>query len=111
MVMKCLDRVLSNPQWKLLHDETNILHLPWTSSDHHPILINTYPMAYNFGPCPFCLETMWFNDLSFLNLIKESWNAHLNDVSLALMDFTQQVKLWNRNSFCNIFNKKKKLLA
>ncbi|XP_075670285.1 uncharacterized protein LOC142640072 [Castanea sativa] len=109
--MKRLDCVLSNPQWKLLYDETTILYLPRTSSDHHLILIDTHPTAFNFGPCQFWLETMWFNDPSFPNLIGESWNAHLNDIALALTGFTLRDKSWNQNVFGNIFHKKKRLLA
>ena len=102
--MKQLDQVLSNPQWKLLYDETTILHLPSTSSNHHPILIDTHPIAFHFGPRPFRLEMMWFNDPSFPNLVRDSWNAHPNDIALALTDFTQRVKSWNRNSFGNIIS-------
>nr|POE77003.1 hypothetical protein CFP56_57529 [Quercus suber] len=38
LVMKRLDRALCNPGWLLLFEETNVFHLPKTSSDHHPLI-------------------------------------------------------------------------
>lgn len=73
--------------------------------------LTPHPTTFSFGPRPFHLEMMWFNDPSFPNLIRESWNAHRNNIFLALTDFTQWVKSWNRNLFGNIFHKKKRLLA
>ena len=111
LVMKRLDRVLTNSHWKLLFEETNVLHLPRTSFNHNPILVNTNPIPFNYGQRPFRLETIWFTDPSFLGIIKDSWHAHLDDISLAIQTFTQRVKMWNRNAFGNIFHKKKRVLA
>lgn len=43
VLMKRLDRALCNPGWYLLFKETTVLHLPKTSFNHHPILINSSP--------------------------------------------------------------------
>jgi len=49
LIMKRFDRLLANSHWKLLFEETNVLHLPRTSSNHHPILVNTNPLPFNYG--------------------------------------------------------------
>lgn len=89
LVMKRLDRALSNPQWKVLFEDAHVCHLPRTSSDHHPILLHTPPPTmHNFGPKPFYLETMWFNDPFFHSVIHQSWSKHPKNIEAAMDDFT-----------------------
>lgn len=64
IVMERFNRFLCNPVWKTCFEETTILHLPRVYSDHNPILPDTDPIQLSFGRKPFCLETMWFNDIS-----------------------------------------------
>ena len=109
--MKRLDRALCNSDWQLLFKDTNVFYLPRTSSDHHPILIDTFPSTSNRLNRPFWLETIWFSNPSFLNIIKDAWSSHPNNAILALKDFTKRVKVWNRDVFRNIFSKKRRLLA
>lgn len=112
LVMKCLDRALANPQWKLLFNDSYARHLPRTSSDHHPILLHTtLHITHSFKERPFRLETIWFNDPVFLTIIQNSWNNHFHNITRAMEEFTHRVKIWNSNSFRNIFHRKKRLLA
>uniref|UniRef100_A0A2N9EFE1 Reverse transcriptase domain-containing protein n=1 Tax=Fagus sylvatica TaxID=28930 RepID=A0A2N9EFE1_FAGSY len=57
------------------------------------------------------LETIWFNDPSFLSLVHESWTKFPQNVPLAIHDFTNRVTIWNKQVFGNIFHRKKRLLA
>ena len=111
LVMKRLDRVLCNPEWKHSFEEANVIHLPRIASDHSPILINTSPVLHRFGSRPFRLETIWFNDPSFPSLVHESWTKFPQNVPLAIHDFTNRVTIWNKQVFGNIFHQKKRLLA
>jgi hypothetical protein len=111
LVLKRLDRVLCNLSWKHAFDEGNMLHLPRVTSDHCPILINTRPITQNFGIRPFRLETIWFSDPSFPNLIRKSWENFPFDIPMAFRDFTNNVATWNRQVFGNIFHHKRRLLA
>ncbi|GMY14460.1 hypothetical protein FCV25MIE_09699 [Fagus crenata] len=111
LVMEKLDRVLCNPAWKHSFEEVNVIHLPRIASDHSPILINTEPTLHNFGTRPFRLETIWFNDPSFPNLVHDSWTKFPQNVPLAIHDFTNRVTTWNRQVFGNIFHRKRRLLA
>ena len=93
LVMKRLDKVLSNPQWKLLFNKSNDWHLLRTFSNHHLILLSTTPPpSHLLNPKPFCLETMWFNDPSFLIIIHTSRNNHPHNITSAMEDFTHRVK-------------------
>ena len=109
LVMKRLDKALANSQWKLLFNDSHVCHLPRTFSDHHPILLHT--TSHTFQPLsarPFHLETMWFSNPLFPTIVQNSWNYHPYDIISAMDDFTHHVKVWNANSFGNIFHKKKK---
>ena len=44
--MKQLERALSNPQWKLLFEDSHVHHLPRTSSDHHPHSPPHFPLHH-----------------------------------------------------------------
>ncbi len=91
LIMERLDRFLCNPEWQQMFEEANVLHLPRTSSYHCSILLNSCPEPHSFGRRPFRLETMWFSDPSFPNLVKDSWSLFPYNVSLTLEDFTHRV--------------------
>lgn len=72
LVMKRLDRALSNPQWKVLFEDAHVCHLPRTSSDHHPILLHTPPppcttLALSRFTLKPCGSTILFSILSSIN--------------------------------------------
>ena len=104
--MKRLDKALANPQWKLLFNNSHVCHLLRTFSDHHPIILHTtLHTSQPLSTRPFHLETMWLNDPLFPTIVQNSWNNHPYDIILAKDDFTHRVKVWNANSFGNIFHK------
>uniref|UniRef100_A0A2N9IET1 CCHC-type domain-containing protein n=1 Tax=Fagus sylvatica TaxID=28930 RepID=A0A2N9IET1_FAGSY len=51
-----LDRAVTNVGWRSLFPRASVRHLPATSSDHNPILVNTMGEASS-GPKPFKFET------------------------------------------------------
>nr|POF03307.1 hypothetical protein CFP56_46127 [Quercus suber] len=92
---------------QLLFKDTIITHLPKTSFDHHPILLNTDWPLTNPHNLPFRLETMWFNDPSFNNVVLDAWQAYPDDIIQTFKLFTNRVKIWNKETFGNIFLQKK----
>lgn len=106
-----LDLGFNGPRWKHCFEEANVLHLPRVSSDHNPILIDTSLTQHVFRPRPFCIETIWFSDPSFPNLVRDSWLCFPHDVNLEIKDFMNRALKRNREVFGNIFHKKKHLLA
>ena len=68
LVMKRLDHVLSNPQWKLLYVETTILHLPRTSSDHHTLTLLPSTLVLTYSTWKQCSLTTLPSQTSSENL-------------------------------------------
>lgn len=89
--------------------EASVRHLPCTYSDHCPLLLT---LAKN--PFPrrnvFCFETILTSHPDFIQLIHKNWMQH-NFILQAIDDFTKDVQDWNINTFGNIFQRKKILLA
>ncbi|GLT60154.1 hypothetical protein SLA2020_329350 [Shorea laevis] len=111
LVMKRLDRALSNVSWRVLFPEAFVQNLPRTRGDHCPIILNTKRLDIpSRSQRPFRFEAAWLTHPSFKNLLINSWNP---DVSLhnALTIFTREVQNWNQQVFGNIFHRKRRLLA
>lgn len=73
-----LDRFLANPSW-IAHFPNNIVtHLPRTTSDYCPIMINLNPNQTRRTKS-FKLESMWLNHPMFDSIIDLNWpNSSLN---------------------------------
>lgn len=87
--------------------------------DHYLIFLVTNPFERK-TPKPFHFEQVWLTDPSFLASVESSWHASENipytSSSLAKfprhLDFlTQQISVWNKTQFGNIFQRKNSLLA
>lgn len=52
---------------------------------------------------------MWTSDLDLKKIIKGSWNKQV-DILQAIPSFTKDVTEWNKQTFENIFMKKRTLL-
>ncbi|KAH1092387.1 hypothetical protein J1N35_019644 [Gossypium stocksii] len=59
----------------------------------------------------FKLERMWLDHPDFPGIVDNFWNDTTNPVVNTIRDFTSFLRDWNRTSFGNVFNKKKKILA
>ncbi|KAI8031373.1 hypothetical protein LOK49_LG01G03784 [Camellia lanceoleosa] len=57
-----LDRALCNAEWNTLFLESTIRNLPWTYSDHSPLIIYTEGLS-KLSPCnrPFRFEATWLS--------------------------------------------------
>ncbi|GAU31065.1 hypothetical protein TSUD_322020 [Trifolium subterraneum] len=80
-VFKKLDRVLCNVSWRLRYHEGFAKVLPRVEFDHHPIIV-----------------------------IQENWTRG-RDLMFLLSNITDNLKVWNKEVFGNIFKRKKELLA
>ncbi|XP_030925036.1 uncharacterized protein LOC115952092 [Quercus lobata] len=59
---------------------------------------------------PFRFQTMWLHHPEFPEIVKGSWGLHLN-LGLAIKQFTEKAKKWNKDVFGNIFARKRRVLA
>ena len=114
-----LNRGLGNAKWLMLFPTTEIHHLFRVKSDHCPILLKTDPFERKPSK-PFRFEQMWLTDPTFPSLIQNSWKASelIPSVSSSLSRFlrrlealTLNIRLWNKNHFGNLFQRKTHLLA
>ncbi|OMO53258.1 reverse transcriptase [Corchorus capsularis] len=59
----------------------------------------------------FRFEWCWFNNLDFLDFVHNCWNRSDHNLSQKSSEFVSAVRVWNRETFGNVFIKNKKLLA
>ena len=67
-----LYRGLASLSWIHLHPEVSLKHILASSSDHHPISLNTAFFS-SFLPRPFRFEEFWTKDSSCGSVIKAAW--------------------------------------
>ncbi|GKV14797.1 hypothetical protein SLEP1_g25615 [Rubroshorea leprosula] len=111
LIRERLDRAWANPEWKLLFPEATLFHLPRTSSDHCPILLDLKPFTHRTGSRPFRMEKFWLDHPEFQALIQQIWSSNNSNTSDCLDTSMKQARIWSRNTFGNIFKRKQKLLS
>lgn len=88
-----------------------MLHLPKVASNHRPVLIRFDQSSRNNKfPKLFRFMAAWLTDSRFTDFMKTHWNNEM-PYYRAVSEFIQHVQHWNKNSFGNIFQRKKILLA
>lgn len=108
-----LDRALISSDWFLKY-KCSLTAQVCIGSDHYPIFLMvdllTFQMNY-----PFRFEKMWTLHPSLENLIKEWWSIRVEGtamfkVAAKLKNVLKNIKIWNKETFGNIFQNKKKVL-
>ena len=86
----------------------------WARSDHYPIflLVDPTSLKKNF---PFCFEKVWILHPGLETLINEWWNIKFDGsamfrVAKKLRNVKDNIKKWNRDTFGNIFENKRKII-
>ena len=104
-----LDRALISNDW-LLKYKCNLSAQVRVGSDHYPIFLVANKINYhkNF---PFNFEKMW----SLETLIKEWWDIQVDGTAMfkvvaKLKNVKKKIKIWNKNTFGNIFDNKNKIM-
>ncbi|KAF7820958.1 reverse transcriptase [Senna tora] len=108
-VFERLDRFLANHQWLTLFPEATNHHLPRIKSDHNPLLLCTIPSPSYKPKRPFKCEQIWLSQPDFLKLVQSTW-AESNSIPEGLKLIQDRAIEWNKYSFGNIFQNKRKLL-
>ncbi|XP_038999467.1 uncharacterized protein LOC120125014 [Hibiscus syriacus] len=80
-----LDRVLANPDWRSQSPEALVTYLPRLHSDHSPSPLGSLPSSTPIGL--------------------------LEDLITGSKNMVERIKTWNRESFGNLFGRKKQLKA
>jgi hypothetical protein len=87
LIMERLDRVLANPDWRILFLEASVTHLTRTHSDHCPVLLTLCPIIPCILPRPFCFESIWFSHLDFISVVKKAWATPALNLSITFAIF------------------------
>ncbi|KAH9302372.1 hypothetical protein KI387_013955, partial [Taxus chinensis] len=98
---------------KILDQNFHLSSLPRTGSDHNPIVLNFFNWTKPFHG-NFKFEKMWFEHEDIMDRIKEWWVWEGTGTSQfrllqKLKNVKQKVRIWNKEVFGNIFEKKKEL--
>lgn len=104
-----LDRALCNEDWRLRFADASIHHLLAPYSDHLPILIR---LAGVFASIPinrpFRFQAAWLLHEGFEPFIRDNWKLDLA-LNSALSGLTEDLLVWNKKVFGNIFKKMRSL--
>ena len=107
-----LDRAICSMDWRLCYAEGFVKHLPRVVSDHCPILIHLY--SNQIPKCdskPFRFEAMWMKHMKFHEVVHNHWRDYKESVGGKLQAFADVLRVWNKETFGNIFHNKRRLLA
>ncbi|RYR66665.1 hypothetical protein Ahy_A03g012721 [Arachis hypogaea] len=109
-VKRRLDRYLSNLDFTDRFKEVGVKHLTKLKSDHLPILLDFQMAHLEEVNKPFRFLAPWVLHEDYNNLVKRSWDNR-NNFTQNIANFTQEVKIWNREVFGHIFRKKQRILS
>jgi hypothetical protein len=76
LIKERLDRGIANSLWVHLFPHYSVQHLPASSSDHNPIILNTVPTDLTL-PRPFRFEEFWTYDPFCGSTISSAWSSNL----------------------------------
>ncbi|KAJ4828259.1 hypothetical protein Tsubulata_012067 [Turnera subulata] len=105
-----LDRFLCNDLWRVSFPEASVTHLPYSCSDHRPIVIQNGVSPPPRATRPFRFQAAWLTNPGFGDLVKKEWDANINVVQ-AVENFIPKLQWWNKTVFGNIHRRKKRILA
>lgn len=106
-----LDRALCDDSWRRLYPAAMVRHLPHAHSDHCPLLVELEEDETRcLGRRQFRFEAAWSLHEGFDALLKEEWRVDA-DLPLALKELAVKLRAWNRDTFGNIFKRKRRKMS
>lgn len=109
LIKERLDRSIANSQWIHFFPSYSVTHLPTHSSDHNPLLLNTFLPSASL-PRPFRFEKFWTRDPTCGIVIEEAWSTQIRGSPSFCL--AQKLKLtkttiehWNKHYFGDIKTK------
>lgn len=102
---------MATASWKCNFPEAQVTHLPRIHSDHCPVLVQLKPNCRQTLEKPFRFQTMWMSHPGFKDLVIESWSERPCSLTNSINTLSRLATRWNKETFGNIFHKKKHLMA
>ena len=109
-IQERLDRAFANCGWANLYPEANVRHLTRIHSDHCPILLSLENSPEIHLPRPFRFQPVWMSHPLFGKFLSDNWKDHF-DWEGNLQQLTDAIKIWNKEIFGNIFQRKARIEA
>ncbi|XP_075088125.1 uncharacterized protein LOC142170186 [Nicotiana tabacum] len=106
LILERIDRYFANESWTSQYPEATVIHLSRTHSDHCHIQVVLKGDSLNNSTKPFRFQSMWTSHPSFSNIINEAFTPNFTLIQ-STKSFKRIVTQWNRNTFGNIFHKKR----
>lgn len=103
-----LGRGLCDTEWRRRFPMASVKHLTHSYSDHCPILLQLNPgFGEKLGPMPFRFKAMWLTHREFPRWLCAHWNGG-NNLTEALSELKFKLQEWNKRTFGNVFQRKKR---
>lgn len=113
-----IDRAVASPSCSSMFPNHNVTHLPFGSSDHCPILVDTQSsndmnVRGNRHVKPFRFEEMWLNHEECSSIINSGWknSTHIQNLPERLSKVSKDLVDWNHRVFGHVGRQIKKLQA
>jgi len=109
LIKQRFDRGVASTQSISLFPQFSICHLPATSSDHNPLILNT-AMPLSHLPIHFRFEEFWTKHPECFSVICSAWDSFVNGsyafiLAKKLKSVKYALKIWNSLSFGNMQKK------
>lgn len=105
-----LDHGLCDLRWLHLFPSAHVTHLGHATSDHCPLLLQLQSSPSRpLGPHPFKFQAAWLTHPGLFNWMASSWECD-SCLSSSLRRFATKLQAWNKDTFGNIFHRKKRNL-
>ncbi|KAA3468587.1 putative Transposon TX1 [Gossypium australe] len=100
---------VANVEWLTLFPTGIVQHLPYSSSDHYPLLANTDSNRSYSGDQRFHFEAWWTLEDSFEGALKDIWESSSELLVDKLKTVLIGLKKWAKELKCNKGEQKRRL--
>ncbi|XP_019163578.1 PREDICTED: uncharacterized protein LOC109159922 [Ipomoea nil] len=105
-----LDRALCNTDWRISFPGACVTHLVRLTSDHDPLLLQVEQQRQRLSTAPFSFQAAWLTRTDVHDVVGRAWNSTRGFVDNTLF-LAGELAKWNKESFGNVFQRKKVLMS
>lgn len=109
-IRKKLDRIMVDVDWQLAFPQALVQMLPQHGSDHNPLLLSCDKFKVSRAKL-FYFQAAWMNHPEYESLVQSSWTKTTGGVNIKLDAVRKQSLIFNRETFGNIFKRKRQIEA
>ncbi|XP_039019649.1 uncharacterized protein LOC120151189 [Hibiscus syriacus] len=102
------DKMVANDCWNMIAPVVTVYHLPRIKSDHRHMLLRSSGNPTHVLSRRFRFFAGWTKQPQFNYFVQDNWNFKGN-IQQAINNFTESLKIWNKNVVGHIIQDKKNL--